>query len=74
MLGGLTGWHFIILVVLFFIPWLLSVIQIGRTKAPATPVVVWLLVVTLLPLVGPILWFAVGRTSLRREAARTRTE
>lgn len=74
MLGGLTGWNLIVITVLFFIPWLLSVIQIGRTKAPATPVVVWLLVVTLLPLVGPLLWLAVGRTSLRREAARTRAE
>ena len=70
MFTGLTGWHAIILLFVFFLPWLVSVIQIGRTKAPATPTVVWLLVVTLLPLVGPILWWAVGRGSLRREAAR----
>lgn len=73
MLGGLTGWHLIIITFLFFVPWLISVIQIAKSKAPATPVVVWLLVVTLLPLVGPILWWVVGRSSVRREAARTQT-
>lgn len=66
MLGGLTGWHLIILVFVFFVPWLVAVIQIAVSKAPATPVAVWLILVTLVPLVGPILWFAIGRGSVRR--------
>jgi hypothetical protein len=67
MLGGLSGWHLIISTVVFFIPWLLSIIQIAVSRGPATPVVVWILVVTLIPLVGPILWLTIGRGSLRRE-------
>ncbi|MDN4613813.1 PLDc N-terminal domain-containing protein [Leifsonia sp. F6_8S_P_1B] len=69
MLAGLTGWHTIIMVVLL-LPWLIAVVQIARSKAPATPVVLWLVVVTVLPLIGALLWFAVGRASLRREAQR----
>jgi len=74
MFAGLMGWHAIIILFLFFLPWLISVVQIGMSKGPATPVVVWLLVVTLIPLVGPILWLTVGRPSLRREADRAQAD
>jgi hypothetical protein len=72
--AGLTGWHTIIVLFVFLLPWLISVIQIGRSKAPATPVVVWLLLVTLIPVIGPILWLAVGRASLRRERGSSPAE
>ena len=44
-----------------------TLVAITLLSALATPVVVWILVVTLIPLVGPILWLTIGRRSLRRE-------
>jgi hypothetical protein len=63
MVGGFAGWHALILVmtVIPFILWIVSLVQIGGSRAPGTTIWFWVVIVTFLPLVGAILWFAVGR-------------
>lgn len=71
MLNGLAGWHVLILTALSIVPfvlWLIAIIQIAGSRAAAGPVVGWVILVTLVPLVGAILWFVIGRASLRRES------
>ncbi|WP_020077437.1 PLDc N-terminal domain-containing protein [Cryocola sp. 340MFSha3.1] len=74
MFSGLVGWHVLILgmFVVPFILWLIAVIQIAAMRAAAGPTVGWLLLVTLAPLLGAILWFTIGRRSLRQETPPTR--
>lgn len=70
MFSGLAGWHLLTLMVLWVIPfalWLIAVIQVAAAKAAAGPTVGWLILITLVPVVGPILWFAIGRGSLRQD-------
>ncbi|WP_374010547.1 PLDc N-terminal domain-containing protein [Leifsonia sp. LS-T14] len=73
MFSGLTGWHLIVLAlsIVPFVLWLIAVIQIASAKAPSGPTVLWLLLVTLVTLIGPILWFAIGRGSIQRNAPPT---
>jgi hypothetical protein len=63
MLGGLTVWHLLILLALVI--WIVALVQIARSKGTAGAIVGWIAVVTLLPVVGPIIWFAIGRRTLR---------
>lgn len=77
MFSGLVGWHLLILMVLWVIPftlWLIAVIQIAAAKAAAGPTVGWLILVTLVPVVGAILWLVIGRESLRRSAPPARPD
>ncbi len=74
MFGALIGWHVMILLSFWVVPfvlWVIALVQIARTKAAAGPVVAWMVIVTLIPLVGAILWFAIGRRSLRGDAPPT---
>jgi len=62
MLSGFTAWHLLVLLALI-IPlalWIVALVQTARSKAPGTTVLLWILVVTVFPLVGPILWFVFG--------------
>ncbi|WP_434316857.1 PLD nuclease N-terminal domain-containing protein [Leifsonia sp. P73] len=68
MLYGLTGWHVMVVLSFWIVPfvlWLIALVQIAKSKAAAGPVVAWVVLVTLIPLVGAIVWFAIGRRSLR---------
>ncbi|MBN9631203.1 MAG: PLDc N-terminal domain-containing protein [Actinobacteria bacterium] len=68
MFYGLAGWHLLILLSLWIVPftlWVIALVQLAKSKAAAGPVVAWVVIVTLIPLVGAILWFAIGRRSLR---------
>jgi hypothetical protein len=68
MLYGLTGWHVMIVLSFWIVPfvlWVVALVQIAKSKAAAGPVVAWVVIVTLIPIVGAILWFAIGRRSLR---------
>ncbi|MEN2739216.1 PLDc N-terminal domain-containing protein [Microbacterium sp. X-17] len=68
MFYGLTGWHVMVVLSFWVVPfvlWLIALAQIAKTRATAGPVVAWVLIVTLVPVVGAILWFAIGRRSLR---------
>ena len=68
MFIGLTGWHVMIVLSFWIVPfvlWVVALVQIAKSKAAAGPVVAWVVIVTLIPIVGAILWFAIGRRSLR---------
>ena len=74
MLYGLTGWHVMVVLSFWIVPfvlWVIALMQIAKSKAAAGPVVAWVVVVTLIPLVGAILWFVIGRRSLREGGATT---
>ncbi|GAA2064952.1 PLDc N-terminal domain-containing protein [Leifsonia soli] len=76
MFSGLAGWHALIVFGMFVVPfilWLIAVIQIAAARAAAGPTVGWLILVTLAPFLGAILWFTIGRSSLRRETPPTQT-
>jgi hypothetical protein len=62
-MDGLVGWHALILLVVA-LPFVLAVIGIAadRAHAPLTKAV-WVLIVLAFPLLGPVLWFVVGRRS-----------
>ncbi|NUU07415.1 PLD nuclease N-terminal domain-containing protein [Leifsonia sp. C5G2] len=67
MFSGLAGWHVLILMV-WLVPlvlWIVALVQIAQSKSEAGPTIGWIAVVTLVPLVGPILWFALGRRRIR---------
>lgn len=63
MLSNLVGWHVIILL-LSLVPlalWLVALIQIAQSRAPGGTIALWIVIITLIPLIGPILWFTVGK-------------
>jgi hypothetical protein len=61
--SGLTGWHimFLLFLVVPVVLWLIALVQIAHTRASGGALAAWILIVTLVPLVGAILWFAIGR-------------
>ncbi len=65
MLQGLTGWHFILLLVIpLIVLFIAAVVSIASSRtASGTEKAVWVLITLLFPLVGPILWFVIGRRS-----------
>ncbi|HEY5222045.1 MAG TPA: PLDc N-terminal domain-containing protein [Microbacteriaceae bacterium] len=73
MFAGLTGWHviFLLFMILPFVLWIIAIVQIARTPASGTAIAVWILIVTLVPLVGAILWFAIGRRTAAQPPAGT---
>lgn len=64
MFGNLNGWHLVILSVVWVVPFVITVISIGRNReASGTAKAVWVLIALLFPWIGLILWFAIGRRS-----------
>ena len=39
----------------------IALVQIARSKAAGATIALWVLIITIVPLVRPVLWFAVGR-------------
>lgn len=39
----------------------IALVQIARSKAAGATLALWVLIITIFPLVRPLLWFAVGR-------------
>ncbi|GAA2983991.1 hypothetical protein GCM10010460_20010 [Microbacterium terrae] len=63
MHGNLSGWHLIILAVIWIIPFVVTVVSIARNRvASGTAKAVWVLIALLVPWIGLILWFTIGRT------------
>jgi len=52
--GGLIG-------LLCLIAWVVAIVQVLQSGMPTDKKILWLLVVILLPLLGSILWFILGR-------------
>lgn len=67
MFSGLTGWHLLLFSPVPFVLWIIALVQIARSRAAGGTIAVWIVIVTLLPLVGPIVWFVVGK----RTASKT---
>lgn len=65
MMSNLTGWHALILVgvlLLTVLPFILAIVSIARTRlSSGAETAVWVLIVVVAPLLGAILWFAIGR-------------
>lgn len=63
MFSNFAGWHVIILLLWLapFVLWLVALIQIAQTRAPGGTIALWIVIITLIPLIGPILWFTVGK-------------
>ncbi|WP_208322643.1 MULTISPECIES: PLD nuclease N-terminal domain-containing protein [unclassified Salinibacterium] len=40
-----------------------ALVSIAHTPSEPTPKVLWVLVVLFFPLIGPILWFVIGRSA-----------
>lgn len=69
MLSALAGWHVIAilaLVVLPFVLWLVALVQIARSKAAGSTIALWIVIITIFPLVGAILWFVIGRRTAQQ--------
>lgn len=63
MFSGLAGWHLIVLVTMI-IPlalWVVALVQIAQSKAAGGTIALWIVIITVVPLVGSILWFVIGR-------------
>lgn len=61
------------LILLLAVVAVISVAKVMRTNASSTPVL-WLLLVFLVPVLGPIFWFAFGRASVLRADASPRQQ
>jgi hypothetical protein len=62
---GLGVWHLLIIVALA-LPFIFAAVSIARsTTASGLEKAVWVLIVLAFPLLGPVLWFAIGRKSAR---------
>jgi amino acid transporter len=68
---NLNGWHLAILVsaIVPFALWIIALVQIAVSKAAASALVVWAIIVTLVPLIGPIVWFAIGKRTVTHPPA-----
>jgi hypothetical protein len=69
MMSGLAGWH--VLVILFvgvipFVLWVIALVQVALSRTTAGYVVAWIAIATLVPVLGAILWFTVGRSNAPR--------
>jgi hypothetical protein len=63
MFSGLAGWHVLVLLAMIvpFALWLVALIQVAQSKAAGGTIALWILIITIFPLVGPIVWFVIGR-------------
>lgn len=73
MLGGLAGWHVLLLIVgvVPFVLWVIALVQVALSRTTAAYVIAWIAVTTLVPLIGPILWFTLGRANAPRNRDAT---
>ncbi len=69
MLDAFDAWHALILL-LALVPAAVALVSILRTRpASGTETVLWILIVLVAPLLGALLWFAIGRRSARTRGA-----
>ncbi|WP_025158497.1 PLD nuclease N-terminal domain-containing protein [Leifsonia aquatica] len=72
MLSGLAGWHLMILFlgVGQLALWLVALVQVALSRTTAAYVIAWIAIVTLVPVIGPILWLTLGRANAPRNQDR----
>lgn len=68
MYSGLSMWHLLILlaVLAVFALFIAAIVSIARAGLDSGPTALWIVVCLLFPLVGSIIWFAVGRRTATR--------
>lgn len=67
---SLGGWEWVILLGLMAGLFLAAVVSIFKhPTASGTMRAVWILIILLFPIIGPILWFAIGKNSSTKAAA-----
>ena len=64
---GIGVMELIILFVLFLPVWLIALVDVLRSEFTGSNKIVWLIVVILLPFVGPIAYFFIGRKQKVKE-------
>ncbi|WP_349898590.1 PLDc N-terminal domain-containing protein [Parafrigoribacterium soli] len=47
-----------------FALWIVALVQIGSSRASVGATVVWVVIVTLVPVIGPIVWLIAGKRSI----------
>lgn len=66
------GWEWLVLFVLPFVLFICAMVSIARHRtASGTEKVLWVLVSLIFPILGPILWFAIGKKSSRGASTAT---
>jgi len=63
-LGGLGGFELLLMLPILFIPfllWLLALIDCLKSTFNGNDKLVWVVVILFFPVVGPILYFIIGR-------------
>lgn len=53
--------------IFFFIIWIYAIVDIAKNKFTSNDKIVWLLLVILLPCIGTILYFLIGRKNIIEE-------
>jgi hypothetical protein len=72
MFGDINVWHLIIIIVVaaaqlvLVIAALVSIIK--HPDASTTAKVIWVLIVIVFPILGPLVWFVSGRSALSKRA------
>jgi hypothetical protein len=68
MLSSLAGWHIALLAlgVLPLVLWLVALVQIAKSKATGGTIALWIVIITIFPLVGSIVWFVIGRRTAQQ--------
>ena len=74
--GGMviSGWHVLILIAVLagIALFIAAVVSIASSAATSLEKTLWILVTLMFPLMGPIVWFAVGRRSIVANPAERR--
>lgn len=65
MINAFDAWH-VVFLLLALVPAVVALVSILRNR-PASPTetTLWILVVLIAPLLGAVLWFAIGRRGIR---------
>ncbi|BDI24075.1 PLDc N-terminal domain-containing protein [Herbiconiux sp. L3-i23] len=69
MFSNLAGWHLLIILAVLALAavWVLAFVSIARADGiSGAERAIWVLVVLIVPVVGAVLWFAIGRPRLGR--------
>ena len=65
MPSGIAGWHTVVLL-FWAVPvvlWVIALVQIALSRTTTAYVIAWIAIATLVPVIGAILWFTLGRTN-----------
>jgi len=61
-LGGLGGFEIIFIILLPIVLWIWALVDCLKSNFESTNKLIWVVVIILLPVLGPILYFLVGRS------------